>query len=376
MRKIIILLLCATVSIAARSQLVVNLQSPPAGFTYKPQLWTMLLTNTTSSVIRLHIEVTLTAYGTSQQVMTGVTNVFSLAPGTTQLNATMLSPIQYNLVSGSYTMDANPYGLLPMGHFDACFNFFTHASDNVQQVSEQCEEIVVEPLSPPQLIFPYDQTAIEDSMPQFTWLPPVPANLFTNLRYDLDVVEMTGNQSAADAIEQNIPLYQRTDLAPTTLLYPLSAPALEYGKNYAWRIVAKSNGNAVGSSETWQFSLKHFASVTTIGEGGLPYVKLKKAPECGYAIFSGDLKFDYLNETADSVWNVRVSDLSTTGRDNINLQMDTLKLLPGQNLVNYPTTGSSFFVDHHFYLLEIFNSRNEIWRLRFEMRRPSEENNF
>ena len=372
MRKIIILLMIAFPGLRAASQLVVNLQTPPSGFTYKPQLWTMLLTNTGNAAISLHIEVSLTPAGSSQQVVTGATNVFLLAPGTTQINASLLSPIQYNVLNNAYALDPNPYGLLPMGHFNACFNFFRHNTDNVQELSEQCEEIFVEPLSPPQLVYPFDQTAIDETHPQFTWLPPVPVNLFNHLGYDLELVEVNTNQSAPDAIQQNIPLFQQSNLTATSLLYSLSAPALEYGKNYAWRIIAKANGSPVGTSETWQFSLKHYGTLTATSPTEMPYVKLKKAPESGYALFISELKFDYVNETADSIWNIKVSDLTTIERNSISLDMDTIKLAPGPNLVRYTAPDASFFIDRHFYLLEIFNARNETWRLRFEFRKPNE----
>lgn len=372
MKKIIIFFLIVS-GLAAQGQLVVNLQTPPAGFTYKPQLWNMLLTNTGSTPVTLHIEVTLTVAGTAQQVMSGVTNVFILAPGTRQLDASVLSPIQYNLLSNAYAMDANPYGLLPMGHFDACFSFFKHASDNAEELSQQCEEIDIEPLGPPQLVYPYDQTGIDITNPQFSWLPPIPMNLFNNLTYDLDLVQINTGQSAADAIQQNIPLYQGTDISATTLLYPISAPELEFGNSYAWRITAKANGNPVGSSETWQFDLKHYTTGPPLGPVSLPYAKLKKAPESGYAMFSGELKFDYMNEASDTVWQTRVYDLSTQNRGSMVLTMDTIPLVPGQNLVHYPTQDVSFFEDKHIYLLEIYNSRNEIWRLRFEYRRPNEQ---
>ncbi|HEU4470106.1 MAG TPA: hypothetical protein VFR58_03405 [Flavisolibacter sp.] len=373
MKRFVFLLFALCGLMGARSQLVVVFQTPPAGFSYKPQLWNMMLTNTGSTTLNLHIEVTLNALPSGQQVLSGVTRVISLPPGTMQLDASQLMPIQYNVLSGSYPVDASAVGLLPIGSFEACYHFFRHVSDNIDEIAEQCQEIIIEPLSPPQLIYPYDQTGIEELHPQFQWLPPVPVQLFNNLRYDLLLVEINPNQSAADAIQQNLPVYQGVNLGINSMLYPLSAPSLQYGKQYAWRVVAKSGDAAVGSSETWQFSLKQFGSVQATGSRQ-PYVLLKKDPETAYAIFVNELRFSYHNESGDTTWQVSVSDLSKNDGVVRTLSLDSLPLLLGQNLVRYEAGGDSYFIHRHLYQLELTNSRNEKWRLRFEYRRSENEN--
>lgn len=369
MKKVWILVSMSFLFLNASAQLVAIFQSPPSGMMYKPQLWNMVLTNTTTAPLTLHIEVTLTPVNSSSQILTGVTRAIILSPGTTLINAGTLTPIQYNVLTSAYTIDANPVGLLPIGQFEACYRFFKHVSDAVEEVAQQCQEISVGPLSPPELVYPFDQTAIEEEHPQFSWLPPLPSSLFTNLSYDLDLVEISPNQSAADAIEQNIPVYQSTNVSSTTLLYPLSAAALQYDKPYAWRIVAKNNGSVVGTSEAWQFSLKHFGSLQNIAVTEQPYVELKKNPETAYAIFINEIKFSYPNEASDSLWNIRVFDLSSN-RSEVTDLLDTVPLKKGQNLINYDATQNEFFSDKHFYHLEITSSRNEVWRMRFEYRKP------
>ncbi len=359
----------------ASAQLIAILQSPPAGLIYKPQLWNIVLTNTGNQSIVLHIEVTLHVAASSQQLLTGVTKIFNLPPGTTQITATQLMPIQYNITSSNFNLDPNPLGLLPLGEFEACYHFFKHAGDAIEQIAEQCQDISVSPLSPPQLVYPYDVTAIEESNPQLSWLPPLPVQLFTSLLYDLTLVEINPNQSAADALQQNIPLYQANNLSTNALLYPPSAPSLQYNHHYAWRVAAKNNSLVVGVSEVWQFTRKQFEGLSPSISVTLPFVQLKKSPEAAYAIYSGEVKFSYFNETVDSVWKVKLVDMSSAERTEYQLPLDTLVLKRGQNLVRYGATEDAFFKDRHIYQLEIQNSRNELWRLRFEYRKPSEPNN-
>lgn len=372
MKKILAVVICLVLAAQGRSQLLSILQSPPGGYTYKPQLWTMVLTNTGNTPLNIHIEVTLHAVSSNQQVLSAVTRIITLAPGVNQIGASQLMPIQYNVAASPFNIDANPLGLLPIGSFEACYYFFKHVSDNIEQITEQCQEIVVEPLSPPQLIYPYDRTGIEEEHPQFSWLPPVPSHLFSNLRYDLVLVEVNGNQSAADAVQQNVPIYQGVNLSTNIMLYPLSATSLELNKEYAWRVTAKSGDAVVGSSESWQFHLKQFGTLTPTAPTAQPFVQLRKDPENAYAIFIGEIKFSYLNETVDSVWNVKLTDLSDPARATSNISMDTVQLKRGINLVKHNAGEDSFFTDRHVYQLEVRNSRNEVWRIRFEYRRPNE----
>jgi hypothetical protein len=374
MKKLVVLVLVFIVGVRASAQLVAIFQFPPSGLMYKPQLWAMTLTNTTNNPLLLHVEVTLTPINSSSPVLTGVTRAFTIAPGTTRIDPATLNPIQYNVLSGSYLVDANPVGFLPIGQFEVCYHFFSHVSDAVTLISDQCQDITVGPLGPPELVYPWDQAGIDETHPQFTWLPPVPTNLFTNLSYDLQLVEMGTNQSAADAVEQNVPIFQQSNISPTALLYPISATNLEFEKNYAWRIVAKNNGTAVGTSETWQFYLKHFGSLQNPSINEQAFVELKKDPETAYAVFSNEIKISYSNETSDSVWNVRVYDLSAD-RSETTLPLDTVVMKKGQNVVRYDAKENSFFVDKHLYQLEVTNSRNETWRLRFEFRKPETANN-
>jgi hypothetical protein len=375
MKKCFILIVTAFILGKTDAQLLVVFQSPPVGFTYKPQLWPMIVTNTGNSPLIVHMELTLQPANSSQQVLSAVTRQFTLLPGTNVIEQSMLTPIQYNIVASTYSIDPNPYGLLPLGNFEACYQFFQHKSDFIQEIAEQCQEITVAPLSPAQLVYPYDQVAIEETNPEFSWLPPIPVQLFTDLKYDLTLVEISPNQSAADAIQQNVPIYQAINLAANSLLYPLSASALQYDKQYAWRVMVKSNGTEAGPSETWQFKLKHFNPLN----GGLapqsPYVELKKDAETAYAIFTNEIKFTYYNETSDTAWHIKINDLSLSDRPEKLLDLDSTLLQRGRNMVKYDARNDSWFMHKHLYQLEILNSRKEVWRVRFEYRISNEQNN-
>lgn len=374
MKKLYLLASLVTMlSVSAGAQFVAILQAPPTGYTYKPQLWNIVVNSSSPSATLLHIELTLTSVVNAQPVLSASTKIFAVSAGTVYLTATTVAPIQYNFSSG-YTVDPNPGGLLPLGEYEACYRFYKHVGDVVEQVAEQCIDITVEPLMPAQLVYPYDQTGIEERHPQFSWLPPVPMQMFTNLQYDFTLAQMNLNQSPADAVQLNPPLYQASSLSSNILLYPLSAQSLDTGKRYVWRIAVRSNGAVVGVSETWEFTIKTFEREKSLVPTDQPFVQLKKSPETAYGIFSGELKFGYNNETGDSLLRVTIKDL-TTSKVIDNLHFDTVLFRRGQNLIRYELLDNNAFLDQRLYQLEITNSRGEIWRLRFQYRVPAVQNN-
>ncbi len=356
----------------SNAQLLVNLQLPPNSVMQKSQLWNLVVTNTSTSPVLLHIELMFSDANTSMQILSATTKVFTISPGTMQLNNAVLQPIQYNVLNTAFSIDATPNGLLPVGDFEVCFSFMKHQNDGVEKIAEECQELIIEPISPAQLVSPFDESVIETKNPQLTWLPPMPVSLFNNLNYDLDLVEVFTNQTPADAIQQNVPIFHQQGIKTTTILYPVNAPPLELNKQYAWRVIVKNNEMTAGQSDTWVFTIKEFGRIDKIEYGDLPFAKLKKEDGGEYAIFIDELKFDYLNENADTAWNITVYDLSSSEKKQISLVMDSIPLKPGQNLVKYNLHFNSDFVDKHLYILEVINSRKESWRLKFDFRKSED----
>ena len=371
MKKILFAFLFFVAS-QSNGQLLIHLNLSPQGIVEKSQLWPITLVNTSNSTITLRVELTLSEAVSGTPVLSASTKSFTVAPGTTQINNGYLQPVQYNVLGIGYNVDASPNGLLPFGDLEACYSFMVSQGENIVKLVEECTELVIEPFRPPQLVMPFDQSVIETKNPQLSWLPPVPANLFSNLKYDLQLVEVLPNQSQEDAILENIPLFQQSSISFNSLQYPLSAPSLELNKQYAWRVVAKSNETYIGKSETWVFSLKEFHNADSLIINQVPYGELKREDQSSYAVFADELKFDYLNELEDSIWHISIYDLTSSDRKTILLNMDSIPLKPGQNLVNYSLKNITGFVDNHLYLLEVINSRKESWRLRFEYRKPQE----
>ncbi len=367
MRKLL-LLLFSFITVQTQAQLLVNLQLPVIGLSTKNQLWNMVLINTSNEVLRLKVNLIFTDATNNQMVMTASTTQFNLSTGSHALQINDFMPVTYNVVNSNYNIDNNPNGFLPVGQFNVCYQFDKFVSDIYERVTEECETVEIEPASPPILVFPEDQAVIEFPRPVFNWLPPSPVNFFSNLGYDLRLVEVVGNQSTADAMQQNIALFAQQNLTTLAIPYSASLPALDTGKLYAWQITAKNNGSFVAKSDIWSFRVGQFGSAGNNYPNSGPFAKLKRDGYINYFLCSGRLQVEYDNYTDDDTVAVAVYDLSNQ-QVAIALDSNYLVLKPGQNLIDINLTDNNAFSNNHIYQFELINSRKEKWIGKFYFKR-------
>ena len=367
MKKILFVLFTAGFMIHAKAQLVVNLQLPPVALILKSQLWNMTLVNTSGQTMTVKVDITLSDVTNNVTVMTASSAQFVLTQGARQMQAGDFMPIVYNVVNGNYNINNDPNGFLPVGHFDVCYQFIklVHLANEI--LTEECETVEIEPLSPPMLVFPEDEAVIETPRPLFHWIPPAPANLFNNLSYALRMVEVTGIQTPTDAIQQNIALFAEQNIIAPSIIYPAGLPALDTGKLYAWQVTANNNGSFIARSDVWVFRLGTFGSEGQQYVSGESYAKLKLEGGSGYFLCKGALKFHYDNHFNDDTVTVsihRMNDQQTT------VFIDSNYLLqPGQNFKQLDIRNMDGFTNNRFYLLELINSRNERWVGKFLYKR-------
>jgi hypothetical protein len=144
-------------------------------------------------------------------------------------------------------------GALPYGEFIICYFLYDTKQTTIQ--SEYCYEKSVKPMLPPELLQPYDEEIIATVSPLLIWKAPFPAASAT-LTYALRLVEVKEGQLPDEAIEKNAPLVSRQYKDQTQLIYPADTRALEDGKTYAWRISVSSGDYTIGTTESWQFTVK------------------------------------------------------------------------------------------------------------------------
>jgi hypothetical protein len=355
-----------------QAQVIVTPQLPPMGLTIKPQLWNLSVVNSTGAPMNAQLQMIMTDATTNQTVLTGSSPQFVLPAGMKVITANDVAPVSYTTGVG-YSIDPGPNGFLPVGVYTVCFTLTKWTNDISEQLAEECITAEIEPVSPPQLVQPADSEQVFPRWPFFTWLPPQPYNAFTNLQYDWVLVQVQPMQSAADAIQQNLPVLTMPNIVFTNLQYPLSMPELEPGAIYAWRVTAKNNGMTVANSEIWSFSTGHNQADTLRGKPKGYYTALKREQDASYIICNGILHYTYLHELSSHSVTLKITDISKPDRKQLQLDSATCSVKYGLNYLDLDVSDVSDIIDRHMYLMELVNDRQERWYLKFEYRKPEQE---
>lgn len=360
MKKCLIGCLILTIAHRGVSQVVISLQLIPQGLTTKDQLWNLSLMNSEGQQMYVRVEMQMTDVATNQRVLTAVTRDFILPKGVKQLRALDVGPVTYNTVNSSYAVDAATNGLLPVGVFNICYSVVRSKGETL---ADECDDVEVEPLSPPSLVLPYDQDAIDVSRPQFTWTPPAPMNLFNRLSYDLSLVEVLPTQTPSDAIIQNIPILLLHDVYMTSVQYPQSVAELDTAKTYAWRIKAKNNGLAVANSETWTFKVVKKYSDGKLKASQYQYAKMSRQPDASFIIATEKVHIEFDNDYNDPSVDIEIADITRSRRITVLKEIIPVRL--GANFTSIDLEKTSGMINQHMYLLELTNAKNEKWFIKF-----------
>lgn len=358
MIKKTILICFGIMPLLMKGQLTINTQLPSAGFVQKEQLWNLVLTNNKDDILDVHLQMSLQDAVTGQTVLTANSGNILVGKGVKVLTANDVQPIVYNYnipdVAGSY---------LPLGAYVVCYQIRANARKE-EPLAQDCIQLNIDPLSPPLLSTPLDKSEIDNPYPQFTWMPPSPYDMFTNLSYDLLLAEVMPGQSAPEAILYNTPIYVKSNILQPYDLYTSSFSSLDTGKVYAWQVVAKNGLNYAAKTEVWTFKVKPPSLVKLIIEQ-TPFIKMgRDYPEKGIAP-NNILKLSYINETTDSIAVIQVVDLAN--RSN-HIPAFTVTIQPGENLIQYDLKKIISLEEGKLYEAQIVNSRKERWVIQFEGR--------
>lgn len=357
MRQFLLIAL-VMLSLHATAQVSMTVQLPPTGVMQKAQLWNILLVSASASPIRVHVVARITDAQTNQPILTGVSRSITLNKGAKQLQIGDVSPVTYEYLSSTADRSAN--GLLTAGTYLACFSVLQESGDASTLVAEDCLPFAVEPVSPPLLNTPANESLVDGNAPQFSWLPPQPLSIFSDLSYDFTVVELRNGQSAAEAMQQNIPVYHAVRNKSQFLNYPLSAVALDTAKKYAWTVIARNGSQYAAQTDIWTFKIKGIQPVNNVSEE-VAYVQLKRGFDAPSIICYGGLQCSYSNDAADTTVKYEIIQLDAK---NATVQSGTLSLSRGQNQLKV-TLNTSKYTSGQSYLFRLLNGRKEYWNAKF-----------
>lgn len=194
------------------------------------------------------------------EIFRSTTNPITLTNKPVQIidNTSLISFSDASFTDVSYQRILEQTGRLLEGDYTVCFIIENVTGAILAQ--DICADFTILYPSPPQLISPPDEENIDPlvTYPTFQWTPVIVPPAY-EIKYTLRIVEILEGQTTLQAISANYPIYENNFIPNSTFIYPIDAPELEPGKNYAWQIQAldqygfpPSQNN--GKSEIFTFS--------------------------------------------------------------------------------------------------------------------------
>jgi hypothetical protein len=334
-----------------------TVQLPQAGVVLKAQLWNIALVSASNATVNIRITMRLTDVRTNQPVLTGITRTVVMNKGARQFQTADFMPVQYEYFSP--VTDRSVNGFLAAGNYLACYSLVVEGDKSGFQPGEECVPFTVEPVSPPLLNSPANQSELLTFLPQFSWLPPAPLNMFNDLNYEMILTEVHGNQSPEEAIQQNIPVLRVPRLKNIFVNYPSGGVQLDTANIYAWSVIARNGNLFAAQTEVWTFRVKDNGQSNGMNINA--YVQLRKELD-GSVMHSGrQLQLSYNNETADSSVTYELISLS----NNNAVYTGTLAVKRGSNQLDISLEKRRRLQPGQMYLFRLLNSRQEYWQMKF-----------
>ena len=340
------------------AQITISAQLPPGGMIQKDQLWNLVLVNNRDDVFDVGIRMNLQDGFTGELVMSANTGTLLLSKGVRIIQPAEIQPILYN-----YNRNDFSKSFLPMGTYVACYQLYHTGLKGEEPIADECIKFNIDPLSPPLLSAPADKSEVPSPYPLFAWMPPTPFELFNNLSYEILLTEVFEGQSPSVAIQNNTPLYSKTNISQPYDSYSSSFNALQPGKTYAWQVIAKNESSYAAKTEVWTFKVQQDSIERIISLA--PYVKLNKSVAEISIVHQGILKMELINNQKDSIGNFIVRNISSKDeKQAIEFKMQ-IHINAGQNFIQFDMNKYRRLRKNDVYEVEYINYNNQSLFLKF-----------
>lgn len=344
------------------AQVTISVQLPPAGMIQKDQLWNLVLVNNGNQMPEITLSLNLQDAVTGQTVLSGGTRSFIFGKGVKVISLRDIQPIQYN-----YTAAELSASYIPMGSYVACYRVIRSGSKGPEPLADECVRLNINPLSPPQLNTPADKSVEQTIYPQFSWLPPTPSEMFSNLNYDIAIAEVLQGQTPAEAVMNNVPVYTNHNIKNPFQNYPASYTSLQPGKQYAWQVTARNGLNYSAQTDVWAFTIKPPDSVHANPVNAM-YLSMHDGDNAGINLINDrNLFVKYYSFFNDHEAIVKV--LSPDGKV---VQEIKQKIIYGDNFLMFRLNKA--VQEDKIYTLEISDPQQARHSMKFSIKQPTKSN--
>src|ERR1035437_1637512 len=252
--------------------------------------------------------------------------------------------------------------ILPSGKFNYCCVITVI---NTDETDEYCLELESDLSSFLLLIDPADKDTIDTPNPDLVWNHSEPFNLLASGEYyRMVVAELTPDQTPEAGISVNIPVMLKNYLHDHNVLYPFEAKTLQPGKRYGWQVQLVTNGVITNKSEAWEFNLKIPKNFKDN-----KYSILKQTLDGSFYTIENNKLFFRFDESYISdvlhceIYNSKMQPIKAMATNEDKKGSETILKTSGYN--RFEVDLNEIDVSSGFYLLEVKNTKNEKFILRF-----------
>ncbi|MDI9364932.1 MAG: hypothetical protein QM541_08270 [Flavobacterium sp.] len=286
----LVFILSVTIS---QAQVVITAPSLPSGIVKTDMLWNVIVVNQDQQFDGI-LQLTINDKS-NRTVFNASSSNLNIPKGAKTIFYNSVLPIFY-----SYNTIGTSNEWLKAGKYFICYSL-TKLNKGESPIAQECLELNVEPLTPPLLNEPSDKGKIYEIRPNFSWLAPTPLQIFSDLKYEIKLVEQQKGQSASDALKNSSPIYFENGLTQVSKVLPSSYKALEVDHDYVWQVTAYDPNYSV-KSEFWQFTVVR-DSINDILEQ-TPYLSIGLRKSDIGIMHQGFVKIVLYNYTKDSIANL------------------------------------------------------------------------
>lgn len=345
------------------AQIIVTPLAANGKIYYNSQLWNLSLTNLYTVSKEISIQLSLADLQTNTTVLNGNSSAFIINNGSKFYSFRDIPGLNFQLGNSGLSASIQNNGLLPAGKFQLCYQVFEINNGKQILTNEYCDNIEIEPISPPILISPDNHIVSGDSLVLFQWSPPQPLLMFTALNYEIELAEINSNQNALTAISQNHIFYKSLKLVTNSLTYPSNAPKLKFGQPYAWRVTACNGVVPVIQSEVWEFKLDNTKSES--GKHVNYTIFLSKDGNSAINLVFDVIKIGYENQ-ADVICEFSFEDLSQQHAVE-KVILDSCESKTGLTEFIFKVNDYRFLQPGHVYNITFINRKREQWSAKVKI---------
>lgn len=290
---------------------------------------------------------------------------YTLRQGINVLSVDDIHP-QWQFSSGGLQELFFTYKVLPEGTYEYCVTVTPSnvIKENTPGIFDECLYHRSEDIFLINLIYPEDKAKLTEYNPLLSWF----ANYsFSNdLTYRVRVAEIKQGQNPVNAVKRNQPVYDESNLAQNSIMYPLFAKPLVANQWYAWTVDAYYRGILLGGAETWQFIIPDSVSVPV--RANMSYIDIRREHGTNqlYSVGTMKLKYELEDKMSDSLF------LELTDQQNNKCIFSPGKLAAsyGDNRYVLDFAGAANLKHEAYYTLRIRTKTNHEYLLPFQYFKP------